>query len=166
MNEMKKFAERKYLSQKNLVHYHEDDSWPFLQIEDPTILARFFALLKQKAIKTSETGWVFCRGQCTHHKTMLPSLFRGENEKYPVDTLLEAQKHLMDEIQNKFSAARFQNENLPALLQHYVLKTSWLDLVDNLYISIWFATNSINRGNKKGQISVVGSTEKYGWVYS
>jgi hypothetical protein len=165
MNEMKKFAERKYLSQKNLVHYHEDGSWPFLHIEDPTVLARFFALLKQKAIKKNKSGWVFCRGQSSHHKLMLPSLFRGENEKYPVSILLVAQEHLMNEIKSNFSVKRFQNENLPALLQHYGLKTSWLDLVDNLFIAIWFATNSINSGDKKGPITVEGSTETYGWIY-
>jgi len=133
---MKTFAERKYLSRKNLAHYHEDDSWPFLHIEDPVVLARFFALLKQKVNKTNKNGWVYCRGQCSHHKSMLPSLFRGENKKHPVTTLLKAQKSLMDQIRINFPVKRLQNENLPALLQHYGINTSWLDLVDNLYKAI------------------------------
>jgi len=165
MNEMKNFAERKYLSQKNLVHYHDDGSWPFLHIKDPTVLARFFALLKQEAIKKNKSGWVFCRGQSSHHKSMLPSIFRGENEKYPVSILLDAQEHLMNEIKSNIQVERFQKENLPALLQHYGIKTSWLDLVDNLYIAIWFATNTIKNGDKKGPIKVESSTETYGWIY-
>lgn len=162
---MRDFAERKYLKRKNLVKYHEDNSWPFLHIEDPIILARFFALLKQKQIKKNKNGWVYCRGQCSHHKSMLPSLFRNRNQKYLVSTLLKAQECLVDKIRSNYKDGRFQKANLSALLQHYGINTSWLDLVDNLYIAIWFATNSIKTGDKKGPSIVQNSTEKHGWIY-
>jgi hypothetical protein len=161
---MKNFAERKYLSRKGLVHYHEDDFWPFIHIENPTVLARFAAHIKQTVYRKNN-GWVYCRGQCTHHKSMIPKLFRGNNKKYTASTLLDAQNTLMKKIKINFDMKRFQNKKLPALLQHYGIKTSWLDLVDNLYIAIWFATNSMKPGETKGSLVMKKSPNDYGWIY-
>lgn len=41
---------------------------------------------------------------------------------------------------------RFERANLAALLQHYGLRTSWLDVVDDLRTAIWFATHTIGGG--------------------
>lgn len=165
LEEMKKFANRKFLLRKNLVQYHNGDSWPFIHIEDPTVLARFAAHIKQTVYKRDINGWVYFRGQCTHHKSMTPSLFRGSNQDYPVTILLKAQSRLIEKIKSNFAVKRFQNDDLPALIQHYGIKTSWLDLVDNLYIAIWFATNSTEYGKPRGSLIVNKSNEKFGWIY-
>src|SRR5439155_13911771 len=55
---------------------------------------------------------------------------------------------------------RFGRPHLPALLQHYGVRTSWLDVVDNLYVAIWFATHTRSGGAWTGK-----SSGDYGWLY-
>lgn len=160
------FANRKYLVQKKLVRYYKDEYWPFIQIEDPVVLARFVSFIKQAVCRKDDTGWVFFRGQCKYHNSMIPSLFRRSKNIITINSLVKAQDALMDKIRKNFDVKRFQHDYLPSLLQHYGIKTSWLDLVDNLYIAIWFASNKTTQnGERVGRIITENSKEKYGWIY-
>jgi hypothetical protein len=43
--------------------------------------------------------------------------------------------------------SRFKERHISAILQHYGIRTSWIDLVDNLFVAVWFALNKRNSLN-------------------
>ncbi len=109
-----------------------------LSIPDSELLAGFWGYLKYQLAREDKN--VFCRGEKNFHKTTIPKLFRGseisENE-------LKRRKNIFDkicfQIPSWHPAYRFKKENIGPLLQHYGIKTYWLDLVDNIFTASWFA---------------------------
>lgn len=89
-------------------------------------------------------GGVYYRGQQQLHPTMTPTLYRGvvtQKVKQQRDAALsdylsrvEADKAVLRAVK---SYAR------EPLLQHYGLRTRWLDLVDNVWVALWFACHEI-----------------------
>jgi hypothetical protein len=137
-NLMVKFIrDRQYLdSYKDYVAYSETGR-PHLIIAHPAILATFMGYLKYQ-IKQQKTGReVFFRGQTRDHPHIIPSLLRG-----------------------------FRMETLDNFFQHYGIKSKTLDLVDNLYIAVWFATNTWKQVEGFNNLCIhEPSSELYGWIY-
>lgn len=154
------FAERKYLSKRHHLVFHFNDGWPYLELDSPLVLARFNAVIRQAVAAKYPSARVYCRGQDKHFNSMRPSLFRAPNGRYSVQRLLKAEKDLAAELAKASPAKRFQRADLPALLQHYGVRTSWLDVVDNLYVATWFATHSRN-----GHAWIGMRDGEYGWLY-
>jgi hypothetical protein len=121
----------------------------FLRIEKPQLLAAFIGYLK---FQNKSIGKIYFRGEKRNHLGVIPSLYRGEdiiNEIITNRTL--AYDELVESIPELFKSYRFKREDVNPLLQHYGVKTNWIDLVDNLYISIWFALfkNTSSKGYLK-----------------
>lgn len=154
---MLRLARRSHLSKKFGFRY-VDGCWPHLEIDHPVGVAR----LVGEAMQDAGNGRVFLRGQVQPHNAMLPSLFRG-NSANP-DTLRAAEQDLVERIRQTIHVGRFGRPNLPALLQHYGFRTSWLDVVDNLFVAIWFATNDL-RPAADFSIVISPSSEEHGWLY-
>lgn len=154
---MRRLARRSHLAKKFGLHY-VDGCWPHLEIDHPAGVVRLIGEAKQKV----ENGRVFLRGQVQQHNAMLPSLLRGDNAQS--DTLREAEKDLAERIRRTIRVGRFDRQHLPALLQHYGFRTSWLDAVDNLFIAVWFATNEL-RPSADSFIEISPSSRKHGWLY-
>jgi FRG domain len=123
----------------------------FLNIPNPQLLLGFAGYLKYKL---KESTNVFFRGERTLHKTLVPSLFRSkDNEVISPERLtlrFLAYSSLIERTQTLFNAYRFRKEDVNPILQHYGIKTTWIDLVDNLFIAIWFSNTN--------------STEEYSYV--
>jgi hypothetical protein len=128
-----------------------------LEIDRPVGLARLVGEAMQEVGK----GRVFLRGQAQHHHAMLPSLFRGKDAH---DTLRAAEKDLVWRIRQTVPVGRFKRRHLPALLQHYGFRTSWLDAVDNLFVAVWFATHEI-RLAADSSIGISPPPGVHGWLY-
>ncbi|WP_353617972.1 FRG domain-containing protein [Synechococcus sp. CCY 0621] len=98
--------------------------------------------LKYNLAKTIGQG-VFFRGQCRLYKTLSPSLLRGVNDGPPSvrrRALLDA---LLSSIEVEASALRAVDLDCrEPLLQHYGIRTTWLDVVDNIWIALWFACHT------------------------
>lgn len=157
---MRRFAGRKLLSKRHDLAYSFNNGWPYLEVDSPVVLARFSAEIRQAVIAKYGSAKIYCRGQDEHFHSMKPSLFRAPNEHYSINCLLKAEKDFAASLSESRLSKRFHRSELPALLQHYGVRTSWLDVVDNLYVAIWFATHSwreykwINRPDRE-----------YGWLY-
>ena len=97
-------------------------------------------------------GVVLFRGQTKNHKSMIPSLFRESPSLSSVGHKQEIlDNYIKRMIDNRAFLKRTESIAYEALLQHYGIKTRWLDLVDNIWIALWFATheaNSIGRASK------------------
>ncbi len=157
---MRRFSQRRYLCRRHDLAYCFNGGWPFLEVDSPLVLARFNAEIRQAVVARYPSARVYCRGQDGHFNSMRPSLFRGPNERYSTQCLLDAQADFVGELRRASTPKRFQRRNLPALLQHYGVRTSWLDVVDNLYVAIWFATHLI-----RGDTWIDLRDGEYGWLY-
>ena len=85
---------------------------------------------------------VFFRGQCKLHKTLSPSLFRAVSSEHARTSRISKLRGTIASIRSHV----FLLEQMPfvarePLLQHYGLHTTWIDLVDNVWIALWFACN-------------------------
>lgn len=81
---------------------------------------------------------VLLRGQTKLYQTLTPSLLRCKNN---YSKILKKYKKLI----SSFQIAGYQKADkleFEAVLQHYGIKTPHLDLVDNVWVALWFATHS------------------------
>ncbi|WP_379706572.1 FRG domain-containing protein [Mediterraneibacter gnavus] len=88
--------------------------------------------------KNNKVGNVYFRGQISlYGGAMIPSLYRGKTKldritwKYNerINKVIKEKK-----IFNKYNRAVFE-----PLIQHYGVKTPYIDLVDNVWVALWFA---------------------------
>jgi|AntAceMinimDraft_8_1070364.scaffolds.fasta_scaffold01255_11 hypothetical protein len=164
MNVMESFACRTKLNKKTRLEYLEVENWQILHLEEPVLLVRFAALLMQSIWSGESTGSVYSHGQTAHYGRMPPSIFRNAAPG-TVERLRAAEMALAKTVREAFHQKRFLRPDLPALLQHYGLKTTWLDVVDNLWISVWFATHQFVPHDVERKVRVAGSTSEYRWIY-
>lgn len=165
-NLMTKFLDdRRHLSSiKSYVSYSEDER-PYLSIAHPAILATFMGYLKYQSRIADEKKEVFFRGQTDNYKNIIPSLLRG-NDFDKINTLSEAYENLKRQVQKLYKSTRFRNETIDNLLQHYGIKSKTLDLVDNIYVAIWFASNKWQQVEGFSNLCTYKeSNQKFGWIY-
>jgi hypothetical protein len=145
--------DRKHLIQKykdwRNVKIIEVSSQKILSIPNAGLLAGFWGYLKYQLAREGRS--VFCRGEQNFHKTTIPKLFRGDKIN---EDELKRRKFVFEELCSKvpswYDAGRFRREDIGPLLQHYGIKTYWLDLVDNIFTASWFAI--FNNKSENGYI--------------
>ena len=81
---------------------------------------------------------VFIRGQTKlHNGSLIPSLYRGRTRldsiTYKYNSRINALKKSIPSFQ------QYERIVLDPLLQHYGIKTPFIDLVDNVWVALWFA---------------------------
>ena len=154
---MKRIAKRDKLA-KRLGLEFIDGPWPFLKVDTWPGVARVVGEAKREPGKTR----VFVRGQIDNYRAMAPSLFRGDTSD--TASLFAAEEEFGRRLGEQIPVARFQAPNPGALLQHYGFRTSWLDVLDNLFVAYWFAAHRINEGSD-GTMQVCESAAKVGWLF-
>lgn len=163
---MTRFLEdRRHLSSiKNYVSYSTNER-PHLLIAHPAILATFMGYLKFQNRQLRETKEVFFRGQTNNHSNIIPSLLRGNDFK-KINILSDAYEKLKLKARELYKASRFREETIDNFFQHYGIKSKTLDLVDNIYIAIWFATNKWKQVSGFPNLCTYeASKEDFGWIY-
>lgn len=140
------------------LHYCDDST--FISIDHPTALAAFFAFCNGQSTYST----VYLRGSTDCHKTAYPSLFRGlPQNRYAHEQTKRwrAYKHLLQSFQ-QLKGRRWLRKDLGPVLQHYGIKTPWLDVVRNLYSAIWFATHELKNAGLDGLARPAAN--EYGWI--
>lgn len=81
---------------------------------------------------------VFLRGQNElYNGNLIPSLYRGRTK---LDTITTKYNQRMNKLKTDIdSFSQYDRCVLEPLLQHYGVKTTYLDLVDNVWVALWFA---------------------------
>lgn len=114
-------------------------------------------LLGKVKFVNKEYGLVMYRGECKLHDNVLPSLFRGRSN---VANAVAAMNTIKNKIIKDAKLCNFiklsenaenHNDQLEGLLQHYGVKTRYIDVVDNHWVAIWMGLNECqeyNLGNK------------------
>ena len=107
-------------------------------VRSPHALTQSIGYLKFVAGQRNAS--VFFRGQCSLHKTLSPTLFRGVSSQHARTSRISKLRGSITFIRNRVSLfEQMPFEAREPLLQHYGLRTSWIDLVDNVWIALWFA---------------------------
>ena len=108
-----------------------DKNGPFLHIEDPITLPVFAAFCSGNGRE------VFLRGCTKDFGNSRPSLFRNITND-DVATRWKNYKCLLHELSESKArkGLRWERSNLGAVLQHYGIKTPWLDVVRNLHTAV------------------------------
>lgn len=109
------------------------------QVSSPHALMQAVGYLKYTA-----NPWerIYMRGQASLYEQLSPTLYRGI-----VSPTAQGKRHKkLNEIIKDFCNASSLFKSIATyarepLLQHYGVKTTWLDIVDNIWVALWFATN-------------------------
>jgi hypothetical protein len=113
----------------------------FLHVETSHALIQAAGHLKYNQAKHNKA--ILFRGQCRIYSGLVPTLFRHDGELINLNAMLSRQLELRNYIAEASTAYAFLR-NTPGLareplLQHYGFNTPWLDLVDNIWVALWFA---------------------------
>jgi len=135
---------------RNAEFVEDADSKQYVfHVTDPHALVQAAGYLKYKMASSSQA--IFFRGQTRLYPGLVPTLFRGLTNVKTQGNHIHQVKVAIDSIR---STAPILTK-IPAivcepLLQHYGLRTTWVDLVDNIWVALWFACN---RGHIAGPTS-------------
>lgn len=108
-------------------------------------------------VAAEEGQGVFFRGQPKLYGALSPTLFRNVKTGKPVneDSVGKQKKILnnfLESIKTESKMRKVTPESREALLQHYGVRTTWLDVVDNIWVALWFACHHAR---------TFGQTEEY-----
>ncbi len=130
----------------------------------------------------SRTPWTLYRGQSKYYERCLPSLYRFEEEQLDYETLrsyLQLSEMTLVMWTHPVIRTLVEGSNMhfrigpvcfsieyEGLAQHYGIKTNYLDLTNDIWTAIFFATTEFDRGCHA--VSVNDSSEfsdRYGVLY-
>jgi hypothetical protein len=113
--------------------FHASDSHSFIQ-----------AAGYLKYICAQENGkTVYYRGQGKLYDRLSPSLFRGVKQQATEEDRIRRMRSYVDDARSNLDILdSLPHRLVEPLLQHYGLRTTWLDLVDNVWVALWFACHS------------------------
>ncbi len=137
-----------------------DKTGQHMQMDDPIVLAAFVAFCSGNRQR------IFFRGAVKDYPNSFPSLFR--DRKRPDEQCSPPERkrrwrayksvigQLPKQLMPNGHQSRWRRRNIGAVLQHYGIKTPWLDVVTNIHTAVWFATHDIEtqQTNRGGWISV------------
>lgn len=134
-------------------------------VETPHALSQIAGYAKYRL---ANDGAVYFRGQAREHGEMRPGLFRKVATSATADSRT---RQLQDYIKQQVSSNNIFINNTPdyayePILQHYGLKTRWIDLVDNIWNALWFACHTARSVGKNDQyIHFDVNENKYCYIY-
>jgi len=110
-----------------------------LHVDNSHALVQAAGYLKYKQAREHKKG-VFFRGQTKLYSSLTPSLLRGVNDGPPNVKRRARLNDFLAKIDVEKRVLRNVNPSCrEALLQHYGIRTTWIDVVDNVWIALWFA---------------------------
>lgn len=118
--------------------WDEDDQ--AIHVTSPHLLTQISGY--SKFISGAGRKFVSFRGQTQSFGAMKPSLYRIK-EHHTFSTIAERheriKKYTLKVIQSGALIKNTPERAVEPLLQHYGMRTRWLDLVDNIWVALWFA---------------------------
>jgi len=110
-----------------------------LHVDNSHALIQAAGYLKYTLANKKKKG-VFFRGQNKLYSGLTPSLLRGVKDGAPNAKRRARLNEFLTQLDADKKVLRAVSPNCrEALLQHYGIRTTWLDVVDNVWIALWFA---------------------------
>lgn len=126
---------------EQLMHKAVDDGSqiPVLSVTKPSALIQAVGYLKFNRMREVQKS-VYCRGQSDIYSEFKPTLHRQvSNEGTQRGRGIKINTYLKKIKDNKEYMTAIPSYAHEAVLQHYGLRTRWLDVVDNIWVALWFA---------------------------
>lgn len=148
-------------TEDNLGKYHPGG---FFEIHSPHALTQVIGYIK---FLYRRTGYIFFRGQTDDYQSIIPTLLRDSQSISSVVTRNEKiTAYIKKLIRNSAFMKSTENVAYEALLQHYGIKTTWIDIVDNIWIALWFACHEAkSTGKSRKYIHYEPSSKEYSYIY-
>jgi len=128
----------------------DDESGVFVyDVANQHVLVQAAGYLKHVLAKDATCG-VFFRGQTKLYPALLPSLYRGATTQAHKQARDKALADYLKSCEGNVMSAVPDYAREP-LLQHYGIRTRWLDLVDNIWVALWFACYTAHATGPFGQ---------------
>lgn len=136
---------------KGTAHASDEHGSRVLDVKDPHALVQAAGYLKHRCAVNGEL--VFFRGQSATYPSMTPTLFRGlgSNQAPQSARVSNKNKFVKQVVDSSPIFGKFSPVAHEPLLQHYGLQTTWLDVVDNIWIALWFAVHRAHASGVGGQ---------------
>lgn len=142
---------------------------PIYLIDSFHVLTQFVGYAK---FKNRFYGNVYFRGQTSLHSgKLIPSLFRPSLNSTTVNYSERFNTYNTKREKALSSNKAFNNIEpyaIEPLLQHYGIKTTWLDIVDNLWVALWFGLHkfsSITIEDHEHVHITEDSSEQYAYLF-
>jgi len=108
---------------------------------DPYAMVQITGYLKSEL---KNKGRVYFRGQrkIYGNNLLIPSAYRNLKTNGAMHKVNERLKNIVSAYRAQcsiFSKRKINDETIEAVLQHYGYNTSWIDIVDNAWVALWFA---------------------------
>lgn len=120
--------------------------------EKPYVLVQAAGYLKHVRAKSHNKS-VYFRGQSKLYPTIPPTLYRGIKSRPQAREKRDAEMNkLLKNIRQSQAVLRAIGDHVQEpILQHYGLKTRWLDVVDNVWVALWFACYTAKSFGKRDE---------------
>jgi len=129
----------KKISLKSARWIEEGEGVELLHADEPHALVMAAGYLKFTLAKDESEG-IYFRGQRKLYKTLPPTLYRNLSHQKGQDKRHQALANLIKEFKTSGSIFNsFGDYAHEPLLQHYGISTTWVDVVDNVWVALWFA---------------------------
>lgn len=113
-----------------------------LHVWSPHVLVQAAGYLKHTLAAGSPCSVLF-RGQGKLYDTLMPRLYRGVTSQKMKMERDEALQRYLDTVRSQGTVMKAVADRIwEPLLQHYGIRTKWLDLVDNVWVALWFACHN------------------------
>lgn len=123
-------------------------------------------------LKHTAQPWerIFLRGQSKLYDSFSPTLYRGIK-----NPMTQGKRHeRLSQVIKEFSSSSSLFNNMPdyaqePLLQHYRIQTTWLDIVDNVWVALWFSLHRASTSGPENQymhfdIRSPTADEEFGYI--
>ncbi len=121
-------------------------------VNNPHLLIQACGYLKHLNGKENLTS-VFYRGQSSlHGLKLVPTLYRGIRSQGTYNKRNNAMNTYIKVCQKHGKILKQVPEYAwEPLLQHYGIKTRWIDVVDNVWVALWFACHKVHATGPNGK---------------
>jgi hypothetical protein len=140
-----------------------------LEVRDHHALIMAAGYLKFRFANNEDEG-IYFRGQRKLYGSLSPTLFRGIKTQKTCDKCISHLRKVMDQYREKCGIfEKFGSWSHEALLQHYGISTTWIDLVDNVWVALWFACHRAVSSGKNDEFlhfekRVYGTNDVYAYI--
>lgn len=133
------------------LHDKKEDAWVY-HVSTPHLLIQAAGYLKHVYGKGNARG-IYFRGQSKLYASSLqPTLFRNVKTQRTRDKRIAAlKKYIADFKKQGTILGNVPEYAQEPLLQHYGINTRWIDLVDNIWIALWFACHTAHSTGFRGE---------------
>ena len=134
-----------------------------MEVYEPLNFPQYIGYAK---FKCKEIGPVLYRGQANIYKKMSPSLFRELSNQNNCGIRRGRLKKLIENLRkHKVFMKSTEEFAYEPLLQHYGVNTEYIDVVDNIWSALWFATHSaVVCGKNKEYVTCIENLNEYCYI--